>query len=98
MTTFALGISVALFLIGAAGVMLRRNLLIVLMSLELMLNAVVLALLAFARQQGQLEAQPVALFVLAVAAGEVAVGLALVVVLFRLRGSLTGQDIASMKG
>ena len=77
-----------LFAIGAAGVMLRRSGISVLLGLELMLNAANLALVAFGRQHGQLDGQVFVFFVMAVAAAEVAVGLALLVAIFRKRQSI----------
>jgi NADH-quinone oxidoreductase subunit K len=77
-----------LFAIGAAGVLLRRSGISVLLGLELMLNAANLALVAFARQHGQIDGQVFVFFVMAVAAAEVAVGLALLVAIFRKRQSI----------
>ncbi|MBX7079274.1 MAG: NADH-quinone oxidoreductase subunit NuoK [Nannocystaceae bacterium] len=88
--THFLYLAFALFLIGAAGVLLRRNVLIVLMSVELMLNAANIALVAFSRQWGNADGQVLAMFTIAVAAAEAAVGLAIVVSIFRAR---TGTDI-----
>ena len=82
-----LTVSALLFVIGGAGVLLRRNILIVFMSLELMLNGANLALVGFARHLGDMGGQVMALFVMAVAAAEVAVGLALVILLFRTRAT-----------
>ena len=81
-------LSAALFVIGAAGVLIRRNAIFMLMSIELMLNAVNLAFVAFARNWGDLAGQAFVLFVMTVAAAEVAVGLALMVVLFRVKNTL----------
>jgi NADH-quinone oxidoreductase subunit K len=77
-----------LFAIGAAGVLMRRSGISILLGLELMLNAANLALVAFGRQHGQLDAQVFVFFVMAVAAGEVAVGLALLVAIYRKRQSI----------
>ena len=93
-----LATSAALFLTGMAGVLTRRNLLIVLMCIELMLNAVNLAFVAFARQSGQVDGQVFAVFVMAVAAAEAAVGLALVILLFRHKASVDLQDLDVLKG
>jgi NADH-quinone oxidoreductase subunit K len=87
-------VAAALFGIGALGVMLRRSPLIVLLSLEIMLNAANLALIAFARQHGDLGGQIFALAVMAVAAAEVAIGLGLIVAMAR-RGMLLDVDQAS---
>ena len=83
-------LSFALFLIGTLGVLLRRNVLIVLMSIELMLNAANIALVAFSRLWGDMHGQVLAMFTIAIAAAEAAVGLAIVVSIFRAR---TGTDI-----
>jgi NADH-quinone oxidoreductase subunit K len=88
--THFLYLAFALFLIGAAGVLLRRNVLIVLMGLELMLNAANIALVAFSRMWGNADGQVLAMFTIAIAAAEAAVGLAIVVSLFRSR---TGTDV-----
>jgi NADH-quinone oxidoreductase subunit K len=88
--THFLYLACALFIIGMLGVMLRRNVLIVLMSIELMLNGANIALVAFSRLWGNLDGQVLAMFTIAVAAAEAAVGLAIVVSLFRSR---TGSDI-----
>ncbi len=76
-----------LFTIGAVGVLVRRNAIIVFMSVELMLNAANLAFVAFARMNGSLDGQTVAFFVMVVAAAEVVVGLAIIVTVFRTRQS-----------
>lgn len=88
--THFLYLACALFVIGMLGVMLRRNVLIVLMSIELMLNGANIALVAFSRFHGNLDGQVMAMFTIAVAAAEAAVGLAIVVSIFRSR---TGTDI-----
>ena len=96
-------VSGILFTIGFAGVMLRRNLIIILMSLELMLNAANLSLVAFSRFHLQpnglptYDAQVFVFFIITVAAAEVAVGLAIIVALFRLRQTTHVEDIASLK-
>ena len=77
-----------LFTCGAVGVLLRRNLIVMFMCVELMLNSVNLTLVAFARMHGNLDGQVLAFFVMVVAAAEVTVGLALIVNLFRLRASI----------
>ena len=81
-------LAAALFAIGLIGVMIKRNALIVMMCLELMMNAANLTFLAFARQHGNLGGHAVAFFVIAVAACEAAVGLAIVIAVFRTRGNL----------
>jgi NADH-quinone oxidoreductase subunit K len=90
--------SSALFAIGAYGVLARRNLLIVLMSLELMLNGVNIALVTFALKHGGVEGQVFVLMVMAVAAAEVAVGLAIVIAVFRTRQTVDTHDLQSMSG
>jgi NADH-quinone oxidoreductase subunit K len=91
-------VSALLFLIGMAGVLTRKNALIVLMSVELMLNAVNLAFVAFARQQGGVDGHVFAVFVMAVAAAEAAVGLALVILLFRKNVSVELDELDLLKG
>ena len=80
-------LSAVLFAIGTFGVLLRRNAIIVFMSVELMLNAANLAFVAFARMHGQLDGQVIAFFVMVVAAAEVVVGLAIIMIVFRTRRS-----------
>jgi NADH-quinone oxidoreductase subunit K len=90
-------LSAALFALGVVGVMVRRNLIVVLMCLEMMLNAVNLAFVAFSRYLGNMEGQVIVLFVMVVAAAEVAVGLAIAVSVFRQRGTININDINLMK-
>ena len=87
-----LGLSALLFALGAVGVMVRRNPLVMFMCIELMLNSVNLALITFSRVHGNLDGQVLSFFVIVVAAAEVTVGLALVVNLFRLLGSTDADD------
>ncbi len=96
--THYVALSLVVFSIGVVGVLARRNLLTVLMSIELMLNAVNINLIAFSRQIGDLTGQVLTVFVIAVAAGEAAIGLAIVLSLYRLKGSVTLEDAAEMKG
>jgi len=91
-------LSVALFAIGATGVVVRRNVLVIFMSIELMLASVNVALMAFARWTLLADAQVIAMFVIAVMAAEAAVGLALVVALFRLRKTVFVDEIQLLKG
>ena len=91
-------ISFALFSIGALGVMIRRNALIILMCVELMLNAANINLIAFARHSGTPEGQAFALLVMGLAAAEVAIGLALVVALYRKKETIQVDDINLLKG
>ena len=86
-----------LFAIGASGVFLRRNVLTLLMSIEIMLNAVNLAFVAFGRLAGTNDGQIITFFVMTVAAAEAAVGLALVIGLFRHRESLNPEAFTSLK-
>ena len=91
-------VAAILFGIGALGVMLRRSPLIVLLSLEIMLNAANLTLIAFARQQGNLDGQIFALAVMAVAAAEVAIGLGLIVAMARRRMLLDVDQASALRG
>ena len=91
-------IAAILFSIGTAGVLLRRSPLIVLLSLEIMLNAANLTLIAFARQQGNLDGQIFALAVMAVAAAEVAIGLGLIVAMARRRVPLDVDQASALRG
>jgi NADH-quinone oxidoreductase subunit K len=91
-------LSAALFAIGAFGVLARRNLLIVLMSLELMFNAVNVALVAFARQFQSHAGHVFVLMVMAVAAAEVAVGLAIVIGVFRHRRTVDTESYTALQG
>ena len=90
-------VSFMLFSLGLLGVILRRNLLVIYMSLELMLNAANLALVSFSRFNDQLDGQVLVFFIITVAAAEVAVGLALIVALFRKRRSAHVEDLTSLK-
>lgn len=93
-----LGVSAVLFTLGVAGVLTRRNALIVFMSIELMLNAVNLSFVGFSRSLGEVDGHVFAVFVMAVAAAEAAVGLALVILLFRNRVTVNVDDLDLMKG
>lgn len=86
-----------LFAIGLTGVLARRNTLIVYMSLELMLTAVTLALVAFSKFNGVMDGALFVFFIITVAAAEVAVGLALIVALFRKRGTVRTDELVSLK-
>jgi NADH-quinone oxidoreductase subunit K len=90
-------VSVLLFCIGLLGVIVRRNILVIYMSLELMLNAANLALVAFSRFNNNLDGQVIVVFVITVAAAEVALGLALIVALYRRRQTTHVEDLASMR-
>jgi NADH-quinone oxidoreductase subunit K len=90
-------VSGLLFSLGLLGVIMRRNLLVIYMCLELMLNAANLALVAMSRFNGNLDGQIVVFFIITVAAAEVAVGLALIVALYRKRQTAHVEDLTSMK-
>ena len=90
-------VSGALFAIGLLGVIVRRNLLIIYMSLEVMLNAANVALVAMSRFNGNLDGQVMVFFIITVAAAEVSVGLALIVALYRKRQTADVADLARMK-
>ena len=90
--------SLALFALGVLGVLLRRNAILILMSIELMLNAANLNMVAFAWGHPDVAGQVFALFVIAVAAGEAAVGLAILIALFRNRESLNVDEIRLLEG
>ncbi len=90
-------VSVLLFCLGLFGVLARRNLLVIYMSLELMLNAANLALVAFSRFNANLSGQVMVFFVITVAAAEVAVGLALIVALYRKRRTAHVEDLTSLR-
>ncbi|HNT25662.1 MAG TPA: NADH-quinone oxidoreductase subunit NuoK [Anaerolineales bacterium] len=91
-------LSAILFIIGALGVLIRRNAIVVFMSIELMLNAANLAFVAFARQYAATSGQLFVFFVMTVAAAEVAVGLALIVAIFKTKASINVDQINTLKG
>ena len=91
------GLSAILFVIGVTGVLIRRNPLVVFMSIEVMLNAANLALVAFGARAGNAEGQVLVFFVMTVAAAEVAVGLAIIVAIFRLRRRLSVDDLSALR-
>ncbi|GAA3535159.1 NADH-quinone oxidoreductase subunit K 2 [Aeromicrobium flavum] len=92
-----LTLSMLLFSIGAIGVLVRRNAIIVFMCVELMLNATNLAFVAFARQHGNLDGQVAAFFVMVVAAAEVTIGLAIIVSIYRTRRTTSVDDANLLK-
>lgn len=96
--SYYFALSAILFALGALGVLIRRNAIIIFMSVELMLNAANLLFVAFARAHGALSGQVFVFFVIAVAAAEVAVGLALIVVIFRNRKSIDIDEMSNLKG
>jgi len=95
--SYYVALSAVLFSIGVVGVVIRRNPLVIFMSIELMLNAANLALVAFGQSVGNLDGQAIVLFVMAVAAAEVAVGLAIIVTIFRVRRRLSVDDLSVMR-
>jgi NADH-quinone oxidoreductase subunit K len=97
-TNHYLVLSAMLFVIGLVGILTRRNMIVVLMSIELVLNSVNLNLAAFSYQYSDLTGQILGVFVIAVAAGEAAVGLAILVALYRLRGTTELDHAAELKG
>ena len=96
-SSWYLGLSAVVFSIGALGVLVRRNVLIMFMCVELMLNAANLTFLAFARQRGTVDGQAIAFFVIAVAAAEAAVGLAIVLAIFRSRGAVNVDEVRALR-
>mgnify|MGYP001591728504 FL=1 len=96
--SWMLVLSAVVFVIGVVGVLVRRNALIIFMSIELMLNAANLAFVAFARELGSLDGQVFMFFVMTVAAAEVAVGLAIIVNVFRLKETVYVDEINLLKG
>jgi len=97
-TTWYLLLAAALFAIGAVGVMVRRNPLVLFMCIELMLNAVNLSFVAFAKQMGDIGGESTVFFVMVVAAAEVVVGLGIVVSILRRKPSANTDDLTELKG
>ncbi|MBX0327869.1 NADH-quinone oxidoreductase subunit NuoK [Oscillochloris sp. ZM17-4] len=97
-TIYYILLSAALFTMGVLGVLIRRNAIVVFMSVELMLNAANLALVAFARQRLTVEGQVIVFFVITVAAAEVAVGLAVLVAIFRSKRTADVDEVSTLKG
>jgi NADH-quinone oxidoreductase subunit K len=97
-TEYLIGLTTLLFSLGVVGVLVRRNAIVVFMAIELMLNSANLAFITFARAQQNLSGQVFVFFVIAVAAAEVAVGLALIVAIFRARQSIDVDEVSSMHG
>jgi len=96
--TWYLLLAAGLFSIGVGGVLIRRNALVMFMSIELMLNSVNLTFVALSKELGLIEGQVAALFVMVVAAAEVTIGLAIIVAIFRRRSSANVDELAEMKG
>ena len=95
--TYYIVLSAILFTLGAVGVLIRRNAIVIFMSVELMLNAANLAFVAFAKYYEALSGQIFVFFVMTVAAAEVAVGLALIVAIFRSKHSINVDELSSLK-
>ena len=97
-TSYYVALSAILFTLGVLGVLTRRNAIIIFMSIELMLNSANLLFVAFAREFGQVDGQIFVFFIMTVAAAEVAVGLALIVTIFRTKRSINVAEINQLKG
>jgi NADH-quinone oxidoreductase subunit K len=97
-TSYFVALSAILFTLGVLGVLTRRNAIIIFMSIELMLNSANLLFVAFAREFGQVDGQIFVFFIMTVAAAEVAVGLALIVTIFRTKHSINVDEINQLKG
>jgi len=97
-TSYVVALSAILFMLGAVGVLIRRNAIIAFMSVELMLNASNLAFIAYARSLQELSGHIFVFFIIAVAAAEVAVGLALIVTIFKTKHSIDVDQVSSLKG
>ena len=95
--TWYLGLSAVLFAIGAVGVLIRRNVIVIFMAIELMLNAVNLSFVALARSLGSMDGQVIVFFVMTVAAAEAAVGLAIIIALFRNRETTNADELVTLR-
>lgn len=96
--SYYVALSAILFCMGVLGVLTRRDPLVIFMSIEIMLNAANLALVAFGQRHGTTDGQALVFFVMCVAAAEVAVGLAIIVAIFRRRQNVTADDVDLLKG
>ncbi len=96
--SYYVALSAILFCMGVLGVLTRRDPLVIFMSIEVMLNAANLALVAFGQRHGTVEGQALVFFVMCVAAAEVAVGLAIIVAIFRQRRRLSVDELSSLRG
>ena len=96
-TSFFIALSAVLFSIGAVGVLVRRNIIVIFMCIELMLNAANLAFVAFARQQLSSDGQVIVFFVMTVAAAEAAVGLAIIIAVFRHRATINPDELRLLR-
>jgi len=92
-TSYYIFLAAAVFAIGTAGVLIRRNVIVIFMSIELMLNAVNLVFVAFARQFQSMDGQAIVFLVMTVAAAEAAVGLAIIITMFRNRETLNADEL-----
>ena len=92
-----LALSAVLFAIGVVGVLIRRNIIVIFMAIELMLNAVNLTFVALARSQGSMDGQVIVFFVMTVAAAEAAVGLAIIIAMFRNRETTNVDELATLR-
>ncbi|HXN86627.1 MAG TPA: NADH-quinone oxidoreductase subunit NuoK [Candidatus Binataceae bacterium] len=95
--SWVMALSAAIFAIGVAGVLIRRNILVMFMSIELMLNAVNLAFITLARRMGSMDGQVIVFFVMTVAAAEAAVGLAIIISSFRNRETINADELNLMR-
>jgi NADH-quinone oxidoreductase subunit K len=95
--SYFVGLSAVLFAIGVAGVLLRRNIIVIFMSIEIMLNAVNLAFVALGRRLGSMDGQVMVFFVMTVAAAEAAVGLAIIISIFRNRETVNADELNLMR-
>jgi NADH-quinone oxidoreductase subunit K len=95
--TWMLALSAIIFAIGVAGVIIRRNILVMFMSIELMLNAVNLAFIAFGSRLGSMDGQAIVFFVMTVAAAEAAVGLAIIIAIFRNRETIHADELTLLR-
>jgi len=95
--SYFVGLSAVLFAIGVAGVLLRRNTIVIFMSIEIMLNAVNLAFVALGRRLGSMDGQVIVFFVMTVAAAEAAVGLAIIISIFRNRETVNADELNLMR-
>lgn len=91
--SYFVGLSAVLFTIGVGGVLFRRNVIVLFMSIEIMLNAVNLAFIALGRRMGSMDGQAIVFFVMTVAAGEAAVGLAIIISVFRNRETVNADEL-----
>ena len=91
--SYFVGLSAVLFAIGVTGVLLRRNIIVIFMSIEIMLNAVNLAFVALGRRLGSMDGQVIVFFVMTVAAAEAAVGLAIIISIFRNRETVNADEL-----